>query len=289
MNTQGKLIYLTSLPRSGSTWAGQAIAAALNSRMINEPFNWLRYPDRKPFHMQFLPGNTQKHAMLDIITCTLNSPNKGINDLWYGKFKVIKDVHSCLALEYIWESLHPHILVLIRHPCGMAVSWSKLGLEIEFRLDLLYSQPSLVDEFLEPYRDHIYSNRDYFFQIGAYWGATYLVLLKLAQKYPEWQWATHEALCIDTEQRYRQWLTDARIHLTKKNIKRLRRFISKHNRDSQGNYSAARITALEPEKWKHVLNPNQIKNCLSGAAPFGLLEKFYNPEAPFITGSLAEK
>ncbi|MGD2165207.1 MAG: hypothetical protein PVH50_06740, partial [Anaerolineae bacterium] len=92
---------------------------------------------------------------------------------------VVKDVHICLAVEHVWERLKPVVVILARHPCAVANSWARLGLDVSFRLDLLLSQERLIEDHLSPFTKHIAGARDYFFSMGAYWGATYHVLWQL--------------------------------------------------------------------------------------------------------------
>jgi hypothetical protein len=283
---KSEMIFVTSLPRSGSTWAAQAIAVALHSRVINEPFNWLHHPNRKCYHMRyFRPGETDP-AFIQVFHHHMRSPLPLLNDAWFGRNKVIKDVHACLALEPIWKALRPRMLLLIRHPCGMASSWAKLGLQARFRLDVLLGQSDLVKDFLEPFQAHINSSQDYFFEMGAYWGAAYFVMAQLSKNHPDWQWTSQEALCVESQRRYEAWISATGLNFSSRDSARLDAFLKQHNRESSRNYSATRVSSEEPEKWKRHLKADQIQSCLVGAAPFGLLEQFYDPSAPFITGAL---
>lgn len=270
-------ILLTGLPRTGSTWASQAIAKATHSRLVHEPFNWRRYPDRGDYHMKYLPAGSESRSLLEILGRSMQ-PSLFSLDFFRPNRRpvVIKDVHICLALEYIWANLkpQPHIIILLRHPCGVANSWARLELEARSRLDLLLSQPELMSDHLGPYADHMERREDDYFEIGAYWGASYLVMVRLAEKYPAWQSITHETLCADPEQSFSQLLTKIGFSLSAAGSS----FLNQNNRRRnrwEGAYSVARLTAAEPDKWRHSLTPAQIEAVMAGAGPFGLLEKFY--------------
>ena len=271
-------ILLTSLPRSGSTWASQAIAVATRSRLIHEPFNWKRYPEREKYHMLYLPAGSNKLEMIEIIEKESTPKIPFINKLMKDKPVVLKDVHLCLALEYIWEQIEPFIIILIRHPCGMANSWMKLNYEVRFRLDLLLSQQSLMQDYLYPFEDHLRLNKDKWFEIGAYWGATHYVLDQISKAHGEWTWITHEELCDNSANRYQRLLNDLGISIDPIGQKRLISFLGRHDRKIIENkpYSVSRISVNEPDKWRKTLTQEQIKSVFAGAEPFGILQKFYN-------------
>lgn len=271
-------ILLTSLPRSGSTWASQTISRATRSRLINEPFNWKRYPQREKYHMLYLTAGSNQPELIEIIEKEKRPKNPIIKRFSKDKPVVLKDVHLCLAVEYVWEQLKPSIIILVRHPCGMANSWMKLNYEVRFRLDLLLSQPNLMEEYLLPFKDHLSLNRDKWFEIGAYWGASYFVLNQLSHTHDEWKWITHEELCVNSANRYQQLLNNLGVKVNLRSQKRLLTFLERHNRRNSGikPYSVSRISSNEPEKWRRDMTPEQINSVLQGAEPFEILQKYYS-------------
>jgi len=269
-------ILLTGLPRAGTTWASRAIAAATGSRVAHEPFNWRRRPDRLPYHMKYLPSGSNDPSLIDILE-RASRPRHTFP--WSARPVVVKDVHICLALEIIWEELHPRVIILVRHPCALAHSWARLGYEVRFRLDLLLSQEKLMADHLNRFEAHLRQRGGFFFEVGAYWGAAYFVLARQSARHSEWQWATHESLCVDSFSRYQALLQRAGVELSRGGQAALRRFLEGHNRrrrGQEGPYSVSRLSAAEPDKWLQRLDPDQIRAVLSGAAPFGVLETWYD-------------
>ena len=271
-------ILLTSLPRSGSTWASQAIAVATRSRLIHEPFNWKRYPEREKYHMLYLPAGSNQMDLIEIIKNESTPKIPFIDRLMKDKNVVLKDVHLCLAVEYVWEQLEPDIIILIRHPCGMANSWMKLNFEVRFRLDLLLAQQNLMADHLSPFKNHLSLNRDKWFDIGAYWGASHFVLDQLSKAHCDWKWITHEELCVNSASSYELLLNNLGAKIDPRGQKRLLSFINHHNRSIMGkkHYSVSRISANEPEKWRRHMTPEQIRSVLRGAEPFGIMQKYYD-------------
>lgn len=273
MDYNKKLIFLTGIPRSGTTWAAKAIAAATSSRLVYEPFNWKVHPQRINYHMKYLPAGSNDEEFLRILNASIK-PLLPFWDFFAGtKNILIKDVHTCMALEYIWQQLQPRIIILMRHPCAVAGSWSSLGLEARSRLDILLNQKDLYKKYLKPFERHINSSNDYFFEVGAYWGASYFIMDQFARKHPEWQWITHEWLCDDPVAHYYKLLNNLDLEMNEKGIQ----FLEENNRarkKGEGPHSTARVSRSEPDKWKAFLTEENIQKVLSGAAPFELLIKY---------------
>lgn len=270
-------IMITGLPRSGTTWLCNAVSTTIHGRLVHEPFNWKRFPDRLPYHMKYMPADAEDTELLHIFKRSIWQTRLFSIWPWSSRRTVIKDVHVCLALEYIFATLNPRIIIIMRHPCAMANSWQALNLEAGSRLELLLSQKELVDKFLKPFEAHMISSDDYFFQIGAYWGASYYIMKELSAKHPEWQWITHEQLCIDPVAHYKNLFSRIGLPLTEKENQRLEQFLSQHNRPGtheEGVLHINRVTNKEPEKWQRELSPEQIQTTLAGAAPFELLQTF---------------
>ncbi len=269
-----ELILLTGLPRSGSTWAAQALSRAAGARLVHEPFNWRAHPELIEFHMRYLPAGSYEPKLLH----TINAALKGRFPFSRRVERVlIKDVHVCLALTYITEHFQPHVLILVRHPCGMAQSWQRLGLEVDFRLDLLLAQEALRDDWLAPFLEHLRRRDDYFYSLGAYWGASHYLLQQMAIDQPAWHWATHEWFCADPPAHFQQTLARMGFTVGRAGQAGLAQFLLAHDRSQQageGEHSVARQTALEPDKWRRELSAEQITAVLAGAAPFGMLERF---------------
>jgi len=260
-----QLFFLTGLPRTGTTWAYQALAAGSGSDKVYEPFNYKWHPDRSRYHMRYLAPGSEHPDFLDALQAEIRKSQ--------GPRIFIKEVHACLAVEYVWTHLQPHTIILLRHPCAMAASWRRLGFEAGPRLQTLLAQPELVDEFLAPHLDRLQSSLDPLFQVGAYWGAAYHCLRRISDRHPEWQWTTHERLCKEMEPAFAGLL--ARFDLPWQEAGS--RYLQEHDR-RPGEYhphKQVRRSAEEPERWRVELTQEQAAAVLEGAGGFGLLERYY--------------
>ena len=62
-----QLIFLTGLPRSGTTWAGRALAAATGSVIVDEPFNRKWHPERTGYRLKYLTAGMPDAEMIPIL------------------------------------------------------------------------------------------------------------------------------------------------------------------------------------------------------------------------------
>jgi hypothetical protein len=267
------LIFLTSLPRCGSTWAAQALAALADARYVHEPFNPTKYPERKSYHMKYLPGGSEDEEFARILGESVRAPDlrSRMRERVQGGTVVLKDVHCCLAVESVHEQLDAIPVILTRHPCAMASSWKALGYRLDSaaRLDLLLEQDALVEEHLGPLERHMRSSRDPFFQLGAYWGASYHVLRRIASAHPGWLWLSHEALCADPQSAFPAALRAVGLEVSDPSG----RFLEQHDRplrEGESVYATFRETRSVPDQWKERLAPEEARAVLEGAEPFGI-------------------
>ena len=127
------MLFLTGLPRSGTSWAANALTRALAAHLDFEPFNWKTKDDEslKRWHMLQLTEPTPEFDEIVARTADGERPH------------VVKDVHTCLAVER-WAVVHPKVVILVRHPCAVAASWGKLDYPIGWQTEILLSQPVLT-------------------------------------------------------------------------------------------------------------------------------------------------
>jgi hypothetical protein len=254
------VILLTGLPRTGTTWAGRVLAAAMGGTYTNEPFNWKSHPDREEWHMRYLLGDDGPSGFDAIVAPTV------------GERTVVKDVHSCLAVER-WSRHHPHVVLQVRHPCAVAASWAALDYRADWQADILLAQPEVMERHLEQGRDALVERGDLFHDIGAYWGATYRVLADLADDHPGWRWSVHERLCAEPTVEYRLLLSGLSIDETA-----LDGYLADSDRapaPGDSPYVVTRRTGAEPDKWRTQLEPDQIERVMAAASAFGVLDRWY--------------
>lgn len=244
--------------------------------MIYEPYNADFHPERRAFEMRYLPAGSDDAPFLSIFKRELRSPLRPRRTLKTMRAKaiIVKDVHAGLATEYVWEAFRPNIVIIIRNPFAVTASWQRVNFEVGQRVDLLLNQPRLVTDHLAPFVDQMRASDDKFFKLGAFWGASYFVMQRLAQHHPEWGWVTHEALCADPNVGFTNLLAQFGL----KQSPRGTAFLQSHNRPPRADenaFSVSRVAADQPDKWRDELTPAQVDAIHAGCTPFGLLEQHY--------------
>ena len=176
---------------------------------------------------------------------------------------VIKDVHTLLALESVWATIRPKIIVLLRHPGAIAASWARLGLKGDFhpQKERLLEQGVLMEDYLQEFRGHMLSHDEFYFNVGVYWGAVYYVVQKIADEggCGPCIFATHEYLCNDPLKNFSDLFECVGLKMTK------RAEILLSEGDSK----------FEAEKWKKAVGPEELDAIMEGVRPFKVFERHY--------------
>jgi len=270
-------IYILGLPRSGTTWIATVFNSAESVKYFHEPFNCTNVPGASQFCMQYLSseGNLEferrcraafaGHIKDSSVRWMLTSHYRRF-PWWPGRI-VIKDVCSCLSADWVYQHLAPIIVIVIRHPCAVAASWSSLHYDVDRHITAVLRQKNLIGDFLRPFERTMKSAKNFWQKIGALWGATYYVLLEQQKIHPEWIIIEHEALCLDPVKKFRELFDTLNLEWTRWTDEELRRTI---NSQSNQPYQVRRISAQEPEKWEGELDAQRIKQVRQFAEPFGI-------------------
>lgn len=153
-------VILAGTGRSGTTWVENIINANNDYRVMFEPFyaGKIRLLDKWKYR-QYLRVDDRRDVFLSPASAILSGK---IRDSWVDRFntkwiankRLIKDIRIMLILEWI-RSNFPEIpiVLLMRHPCAVAVSKVKLGWETH--LEEFLSQPELIEDYLAPYESHL--------------------------------------------------------------------------------------------------------------------------------------
>jgi hypothetical protein len=280
-------IYIAGLPRSGTTWFASIVNTAKNVKYYYEPFNKDHVPEAKSHWNKYLRLDDHDEAFLefceDIFSNQINQASvlknlKKPYSLLHGGLRklpgrvMVKDVHSCVSLEWIYKQFNPTIVILMRHPCAMAASWYRT-FKPTFEsgningLERLVEQKNLIDDYLYPYEHFLKTKGSFWQKLGHYWGAAHHVMLKQQQQHPNWIVVQHEDLCLDPSGGFREIFSKLQLKWTNTTVKRLQ---SSTTTDSGKSYVPSRITSQESEKWKEQLTPWQVEQVLDAVEPFGI-------------------
>jgi len=156
-----KSVLLCGAPRSGTTWLAEVINHAQDYRLLYEPFNndmvplcagfserqYLRPDDDNPNYLEpakVIFTGRARDAWID----QYNRPG-------FARRRLIKDVRSTLMLKWIRNHFPGmKIIFVVRHPCAVAVSRTKLGWRSIWR-ETFFDQQDLMTDYITPFRDTI--------------------------------------------------------------------------------------------------------------------------------------
>jgi hypothetical protein len=148
-------VFLAGSARSGTTWITDILNYDNSYRIMFEPFHpQYNYQAKKLFHRYFRANYNDSHALQIIETILLGRiQNKWVNrenrKLFSNK-RLIKSIRSNLFLKWMNVNFPTlPIILLLRHPCAVALSRMKFGWKP--KLDRFLSQEELVEDYLSPF------------------------------------------------------------------------------------------------------------------------------------------
>jgi len=268
-------IYVVGLPRTGTSWIASVLNTAQGIKYFYEPFNCTNVPGAAQYCMRYPYEDDSAFARYsrDAFAGRTNGRYVTTKLSWrYRRFRwwpgrvMVKDVCSCMALESIHQHISPITVIVMRHPCAVAASWFRLKYDIDMYIQRLLNQPKLLHDYLKPFEHFLKNASNYWQKMGAFWGATYTVMLQQQKIHPDWIVVQHEALCRDPVGQYRELFNKLNLHWTKMTDELLN--IST-TQDSHKPYLPHRVSSREPDKWKRELDPKQIEQVQQSVVPFG--------------------
>lgn len=276
-------VFLAGVGRSGTTWVSEIINYNDEYRYIFEPFHPHRVRAVQDFayHQYLRPSNRDPRFLQPagaILSGRIrNKWTDTYNRKIFSKKRLIKDIRANLMLKWLHDN-YPEvpIVLMFRHPCAVANSWIKLGWERESlgtrtNIETCLSQPELVEDFLEPYLDHLDRARDSFERNVFFWCIQNYVPLKQFH-YGEIHLAFYEHFCDKPRDE----------------ISRLFHFLNKPFDEkvfanlSRPSYLSSRTSAIRTgddliESWRKQVSPGQIQRALEILKIFKL-DRIYSQE-----------
>jgi hypothetical protein len=221
-------VFVTGVPRSGTTFVGRILSLPLEVDYIHEPFNprcgmpgitrWYPYvrPSLDTKEMQQYHALTRTIFSYDLqltgrVPTNDTRLRKAIKRVVgsrgpfylrlarsnpFHKAAVIKDPIGALLSEYLYLHFDVKPVIVVKHPTSFVASLKRVNWWPSF--SRLRDQPHLIEDYF--YDDVDFVSRDWSDPIlgaAALWRAVYKVLLTQAGRYPEWQVVVHEQLSQD--------------------------------------------------------------------------------------------
>ncbi len=173
---QESCVLVAGTARSGTTWIGNVVAHATRSRQIFEPFlqdGTFRFALRSSRHPTFglyqpyAPAGSEPGGWVLEVERILQGRIRHwwcdrFNTQWISRRRVIKAVRVNLLLDFFaarWPRMK--ILFLVRNPLSVVnsqIAKMRQGWEMAWKPEYVLSQPSLMADWLDPYRSLIVSS-----------------------------------------------------------------------------------------------------------------------------------
>jgi hypothetical protein len=212
----------------------------------------------------------------------LGRPGRALGErlpfLFFRKRHVLlKLVFANLNLAWFSANVpHARQLCVLRHPCGQFASWKRLGWEP--RPTALLDNPRLVADHLHPFADLIRSAESFWERAGALWAATVYVIHRQTLADNGRVIVAYEWLCGDPAVRFEELYRLLGMTWSEWTARRVRQT------NAEGDnlvYSLNRPTAVQVDRWKDQVRPEEIEACRRFVEPFGL--PYYPGFEPYVT------
>ncbi len=208
-------VLVTGLPRSGTSFVGKMLAAGRQLVYVNEPMNPRHPPGRSPgklaadvesYFQYVCPENEDRWLEPFRATAGLRyrlgeelRRNHGVVDVaraardvaaftygrWRGRRALLDDPYAVMSVAWFTDRLDADVLVLVRDPVAVVGSWRALRWTVD-PAELL-SQPLLVRDHLEPFRDdmeRLAGSDDWLETTCLLWRTTYRTVHRAARDRP---------------------------------------------------------------------------------------------------------
>ena len=268
-----KVIAITGLPRSGTSWTAKVLALSDRVSYYFEPelvlgseFRYIYIePDKKNAPLYENINQTIRGRITDEYTIC----EHGLKEILTRSFRdrvLIKWVRLSLSLDWIASSFPGVKLIqIIRHPVPLFLSWDRKNWDPSYALNQLLDQETLMAGPLKKYKDIMEGAGSYWEKAAAFWCA--VTYMKLLCHRKDWLFIEHEWLCLDPVPRFK-WLAD-KIGFPWND--RMEEFLSPQRRIESGpGYGKSRDSGKEVHKWEKKIRANELREIQWVMDQFGL-------------------
>ncbi|MCU0285316.1 MAG: sulfotransferase domain-containing protein [Acidobacteria bacterium] len=279
--TAAPSILVISLPRSGSSWVGEILGSARNALYLREPITQSHFaeggkitlvdidPNLHPVNYQHF-GHLAFSGLPAFPGTVVIFPNQWGLTARKNKRLVIKEVNP-LAFEWILPKYKPRIILLVRHPAAVALSWKRLGW-IPTKEDLLYSTGRLLNGSLSRWKENIMSAANFWELQGALQGAVLRKALDCVANHDDARIIIYEKLCASYRDTFHELFRFSQLQWDN-HIEEL--IAAKSSGDDSVNpYGTMRNSKKMPNAWKDKIPAAELDNLRKYFSAFNL--PFYN-------------
>jgi len=284
-----KPILIVGHGRSGTSWVGSVFAQSPGALYYHEPCQprgnsvdgfskWFKY-------VPPTEGDAELQACLRPVFAGLIPPwgrplprdKVLLRRLLPGFQVIVKEVATLMCVGWIYNHFQPRILLVVRHPCGVALSESRKNTPTTEAMHEILQQPKLIQNHLEPYLAVFEEAKQPFEMLGTIWGARHRVVADQLAGHPEWVIVTYEALCEQPYQTFARLFHELDLRWTSTVEDFITATTTQHK---PGTYSVYRVAREQAYKWRSALSKFEIEQVRRFVEPFQL--PFYNQPSDWM-------
>lgn len=296
-------ILVTGGHRSGSTWAGQMIAAAPGVGYIPEPFNpgFSISPNPKPFRIWFqhIPAEytgefveifqqiiqynypfRRNIGLIDTSTDAMRVFGGQIQSTMnhiLGKRPLIKDPIAIFSAEWLYKTFDMDVICMIRHPAAFCSSLKVKSWDFSFTNFL--SQELLMEKYLAPYQSKIEeycgTKKNIVEQGILLWNCVHHTISIYQENHPDWLYMRHEDLSADPVKEFRAVYEYLDLPYTKRAIRIIQDSSGAHNpAEAAKGHEHKRNSLKNIRNWKQRLTEDEVRLIRDGTGD--VANSYYN-------------
>lgn len=284
-------VLLCGSGRSGTTWLAGVANFDNQYRLMIEPFHRAHVPAVRAFRRrQYLRPPSIDPMYLDPATAIFTGALRDgfidqLNRRIICSSRIVKDVRCTLMLGWL-RARFPgmRIVLVLRHPCAVAHSRTKLGWD-DIREDYL-GQPDLVEDHLAPFAAAIRAAKTDFERHVFDWCVeNYVAFRQLTSG--DAHLAFYENFCVEPDRELDRLFAflgrpyDARVFAT------LERATTSAYVAGRPRTAPDAGSSIWREPWQERLSPTEIERAYEIVASFGLQRIYGRAPLPDIDGAYA--
>jgi len=174
-----------------------------------------------------------------------------------NKRRIIKSVHSGLALQFLKKHFDFRLVIIFRHPANVVSSYLRMKSPDGNRE--IYHQPDFKNDYLRPFVNYFKELRNPLALMGFQMAIFYYYWESTVLKNKDTIVLEHEDLCVRAEEKFKKIYESLDLEWNNK----VASYIQRHNKEGEG-YEINRIARNELDKWKDKLTSAQIKEIQKG-------------------------
>lgn len=169
-----------------------------------------------------------------------------------GQGRIIaKSIHAQLATEWLAAEFDVEMLLLLRHPANVLASWLEMNLK-DARNSTLETRPEIRSRYLEPWGVPL-PGPDPVERMSWRIGLLTAAVEDAASRHPEWHLRTHERLCSDPADEFRQLYAGLGLDWGEAPAT----FLEGHNAPGSG-FVINRVASELSDSWRRRLDDGQL-------------------------------